>query len=139
MPVAKKIRASATTDIPAINNLLAVCFPNRKVVFADADCLVIEEAGSIAACAMFRITADECEIIDICVNPEFRRKGLAEKLLEELLSKGAAKIFLEVEQDNLPAIRLYEKHGFRRIGFRKNYYRYLDGRTADALVMGKDT
>ena len=45
-------------------------------------------------------------------------------------------IFLETRVDNLPAIKLYEKHGFRRISIRKNYYKSNDGRE-DAIVFKK--
>lgn len=81
--------------------------------------------------------AGEIEINNIAVLPEFRRMGIADKLLScafELFPdvQGA---YLEVRQSNLPAQKLYEKHGFVKVGKRKNYYR---NPTENALLMNKN-
>jgi len=75
----------------------------------------------------------EAEIITIATRPGVRRQGVAGALLKAACAKTAG-MFLEVATDNQSAISFYEKHGFTRIGVRKNYYRRPDGMAVDALV-----
>ena len=61
--------------------------------------------------------------------------GIGSKLLEELIKKAkdtSTLITLEVNEENKPAIHLYEKYGFKLLGKRKNYYK-----DNDALIMTK--
>ena len=85
-----------------------------------------EREGKIACFALGRVVADEGELLRLGTSPQFRRQGLAEKSLAALLGKmrevGAARCFLEVRSRNAPAIALYEKLGFKRVGLRKKYY-----------------
>lgn len=71
--------------------------------------------------------AGEAELYRIAVRPSLRRRGLASELMKELISsrKGNSDevIFLEVRSKNIPAIALYEKFGFERIGVRTGYYK----------------
>jgi ribosomal-protein-alanine N-acetyltransferase len=68
----------------------------------------------------------EADITDIAVHPDFRRNGIGEGILGELISYCKAnfctKLNLEVRESNIPAQKLYEKCGFIRDGERKNYY-----------------
>lgn len=70
--------------------------------------------------------AGECEVIDIAVDLKFRRRGIASQLMEDVI--GFCKdsvipvIHLEVRESNIAAISLYEKVGFKRVGFREKYY-----------------
>ncbi len=93
--------------------------------------------GKIAAYALGRVIADEGELLRLGTSPQQRRQGLAEKTLGALLNKmrekGAARCFLEVRSRNVPAISLYEKRGFKRVGLRKKYYG-----DDDAIVMTID-
>ncbi len=57
----------------------------------------------------------------IAVHPNYRRKGVGEALLNEVL-KYKKDVYLEVRISNEPAIKLYEKLGFRRITTLKSYY-----------------
>ena len=81
---------------------------------------------------------EDADILNVCVAPEARRRGLAEALMLELerrlLPKGVEKITLEVRASNEPAIRLYEKLGYFQVGTRKNYY---EKPREDALIMQK--
>ncbi|NLN55477.1 MAG: ribosomal protein S18-alanine N-acetyltransferase [Clostridiales bacterium] len=76
----------------------------------------------------------ECQITNVAVEEKHRRKNIAllliKRLLEEAKKRNCEKAFLEVAENNLPAIRLYEKLGFRVTGRRKGYYR-----DSDALLM----
>lgn len=92
-----------------------------------------EEAAPPAGYAAFRHAAGEAELLRLAVLPEERRRGIARALvaegIERLLAAGVQVCFLEVRADNGPAIALYERLGFARIGRRRGYYR--DG--SDAL------
>ena len=72
---------------------------------------------------------DSLDIFEIAVDKNFRKKGLASKLLNRINDE--RKILLEVSEKNDVAINLYKKNGFKMISRRKNYY--LDG--SDAIVM----
>ena len=72
---------------------------------------------------------DSLDIFEIAVDKNFRKKGLASKLLNRINDE--RKILLEVSEKNKVAINLYKKNGFKMISRRKNYY--LDG--SDAIVM----
>jgi len=84
-----------------------------------------QNSAIIGFCAYSCVT-DECEILNIAVHPEHRRKGAARSLLkaaiDDAVKKGARQFFLEVRESNLSAISLYKSFGFIGIGKRKNYY-----------------
>ena len=77
---------------------------------------------------------DEAEIGNLCVAGKYRREGIAKKvmagLFERLKKEGVKTVFLEVNKENLPAIRLYEVLGFEVYGSRKDYY----GQGQDAIL-----
>ncbi len=85
-----------------------------------------ERDGKIVGYALGRVVADEAELLKICVLSEWRKQGIAEKMLVRLLGKmrenGAAACFLEVRSKNAPALALYEKLGFQKIALRRDYY-----------------
>ncbi len=70
--------------------------------------------------------SDECELYRIAVLPGYRKQGAADRLMNYFIDKcrenGIKNVFLEVRCDNEPAKHLYEKHGFVKVGRRKNYY-----------------
>ena len=82
--------------------------------------------GAALAFIMSRIAADEAEILSVAVAPQARGRGLAGELLRHHLSRvaarGATRMFLEVGEDNQPALRLYRKAGFFEVGKRAGYY-----------------
>ena len=84
---------------------------------------------------MFSLALDEVEVIDIRVAHTHRRQGLGERLLRESLAALSARsVFLEVRRTNSPAVAMYEKIGFLKVGVRHNYYQVLSGRE-DAVIM----
>jgi ribosomal-protein-alanine N-acetyltransferase len=79
----------------------------------------------IGYCGM-QAVAGEGSVFNVAVLPEYRRQGVGESLVIELLRKskelGLDQLLLEVRPSNLKAIWLYEKCGFVFFGLRKNYY-----------------
>ncbi|GGH35563.1 ribosomal-protein-alanine N-acetyltransferase [Cribrihabitans marinus] len=96
-------------------------------------------AGDVRCFALGRIIVDEAELLTIATHPEHRRRGLAADCMAawqaEATRRGATRAFLEVASDNLPAISLYHRCGFRRHGLRRGYYRRPGLDAADAILM----
>jgi ribosomal protein S18 acetylase RimI-like enzyme len=84
----------------------------------------------------FSKSFESVDIIDIVVEPTYRRKGIATKLLNHLIdnNRDVDSIFLEVRDDNKDAIEFYLVNNFEVINKRKAYYK--DG--VDALIMKRD-
>jgi ribosomal-protein-alanine N-acetyltransferase len=82
---------------------------------------------------------DEVHLLNITVAPEFQGQGWARVMLDALAiwSRGqkADWLWLEVRVGNQRAMHVYERHGFRRVGLRKNYYPDGHGQREDAVVM----
>jgi ribosomal-protein-alanine N-acetyltransferase len=96
----------------------------------------------IAGFALIRQAADEAELLTIAVDPKWRGKKIGQALLraafDDLLLSPARRMFLEVDEQNAAAIRLYTGQGLTRIGARNGYYPRPDGSAATALVMARD-
>jgi [ribosomal protein S18]-alanine N-acetyltransferase len=96
--------------------------------------------GAPIGFVLSRIVQDEAEILTVAVMPAERGRGLARRLLDTHLSRlaalGARQVFLEVEQGNATAVRLYRRAGFRDVGRRDGYYR-KPNENAAALVLGR--
>lgn len=91
---------------------------------------------------MSRLAADEAEILSVAVARNQQGRGLARQLLtlhlRRLAGLGVRTVFLEVDEHNKPAIKLYGRAGFREVSRRDNYYPLPGGRTAAALVLRRD-
>jgi ribosomal-protein-alanine N-acetyltransferase len=87
-----------------------------------------------------RLAADEAEILSVAVARSWRGRGLARRLLDlhlrRLAGLGLRAVFLEVDEDNTPARRLYARAGFREVGRRPGYYAQSGGK--GALVLRRD-
>lgn len=142
------VRKMQPEDLPAVAELEAACFsePWSEQAFRDAlkqpEALMMTAIGMgnnpMGYCGIY-LSADEGEITNVAVHPDHRKQGIADVILTEVLSKaqkrGAQIIYLEVRESNLPAQKLYEKHGFESCGIRKNFYRKP---TEHAIVMSCD-
>ncbi len=69
---------------------------------------------------------DRIEINQITVSSCYRKKGYASMLLSKLIFFDKP-ITLEVKSDNIAALSLYRKHGFKEVSIRKGYYNGIDG------------
>jgi [ribosomal protein S18]-alanine N-acetyltransferase len=92
--------------------------------------------------AVSRMAADEAEILSIGIDSTHRGRGLSRDLLlthlGHLAGRGIRTIFLEVEENNQPARRLYEWAGFSVVGRRERYYQEPGGQQLNALLMRRD-
>lgn len=91
---------------------------------------------------LMRAVADEAEILTLAVRPSARRAGLGGRLVGEgvlaAAARGAARVFLEVAEDNAAARALYARAGFVEAGRRPAYYAAADGGRRDALLLALD-
>ena len=101
--------------------------------------LVAAEGEQVAGYIGSQTVLDETDMMNVAVHPDFRRQGIAEALVNELVENlknmGSHCLTLEVRASNAPAISLYEKLGFHEIGRRRNYYR---NPREDALILRKE-
>jgi [ribosomal protein S18]-alanine N-acetyltransferase len=107
--------------------------------------VVADRAMSGARLAGFvisRLAADQAEVLSIAVAAPYRGQGLARKLLDVHLRRlalyGIGAVFLEVDERNLPARRLYAGLSFHEVGRRESYYAEAGNEGGTALVLRRD-
>lgn len=114
----------------------------RDCIRVGYHCQVLETPhGFIQTYGVMSAAAGEAHILNLCVRPELRGRGLSRRMLEHLLELARTaevqSVFLEVRPTNTAALRLYNSAGFCEIGLRPGYYPAAGGRE-DALVMAKE-
>lgn len=81
----------------------------------------------------------EADIMNVAVDPAYRRQGIAEQLLlrleQDLKDEDVHSLTLEVRPSNTPAVSLYEKLGYKQVGCRRGYYHHPK---EDALILRKE-
>jgi ribosomal-protein-alanine N-acetyltransferase len=96
----------------------------------------------LAGFVMSRIVAGESEILSVAVDASHQGRGLARALLRlhlgRLAGLGVKTVFLEVDENNQPARRLYARIGFREVGRRTGYYAGGPSGPGDALTLRRD-
>lgn len=135
---------AAARHLPQVERLEQRCFsvpwteaqlraqlPDDRHVF-----LVAERGGEVLGYVGLMHVLDEGYISNVAVSPDCRRQGIGAALIAEL-TRCAGRLelsflTLEARASNAPAIRLYEKMGFRQVGRRKNYYQRPE---EDAILM----
>ncbi len=133
-------RATAE-DLPALAELERLCFSHpwspsqiAEELAASAGaggvlllCAGDRPARAIRAFCAYRVVVDEMHVLDLAVDPGWRRRGLARFLLRAAMRRaaraGARLALLEVRAGNRAALALYERLGFLRRGLRRDYYR----------------
>ena len=75
--------------------------------------------------------SDNTEILNFCVEPEYRKQGIGSKLFQEVEKVTSGDISLEVRVSNTNAINFYTKRGFKKVAIRKGYY----SNGEDAILM----
>jgi ribosomal-protein-alanine N-acetyltransferase len=139
------IRKMMLDDIEQVIAIDRVSFslpwPERSFRFELTDnpasrCWVAEVDGRLVGIVVAWLIVDEVHVATIATHPEFRRQGIAKRLLShalrELRHEGAQSSFLEVRASNYAAQEMYRKFGYEKSGIRPRYYRDND---EDALLM----
>lgn len=139
-----QFRAMTEADLAAVLAIeeQSYEFPWTPGIFRDClhlgyHCYVIEAATGIVGYGILSIGAGESHVLNLCIHPRHRRRGLGRALLRFLMAKARASrvdcVLLEVRPSNEAAIRLYRSLGFNEVGLRKGYYPAHGGRE-DALL-----
>jgi ribosomal-protein-alanine N-acetyltransferase len=141
---------ASARDAAAISALHAASF-RRGWSEQEVEGLLIERnvithratlGATLTGFIMSRLAGDETEILSVAVARAQQGRGLARKLLDlhlrRLAGLGARAVFLEVDEHNRAAIRLYNRAGFLEVSRRANYYPADGGETAAALVLRRD-
>ncbi|HUJ22343.1 MAG TPA: ribosomal protein S18-alanine N-acetyltransferase [Bryobacteraceae bacterium] len=130
------IRPATESDLDEIWRIQSASLPAVNWNPADylrQQCLVAAWKERLAGFAVARHTGpDEMEILNVAVDPPFRRRGVARSLIQQLLAEYRGAVFLEVRQSNLPARKLYHSLGFEAVAVRQDYY---DAPAESAIVM----
>lgn len=115
---------------------LELCKQNLKIkIGLDSYYIVAKQNQEIVGFAGILKIIDEVNIMNIVVRKDKRQEGIGSKLLNEIFEiakqQKAQSITLEVNENNQPAIKLYQKFGFEQVGLRKKYYHNQD----NAIIM----
>lgn len=140
-----QLRGMRIDDLDVVSGLevLSYEFPWSLGIFSDCvkgghPCWVLCVDTVITGYGILSMGAGEAHLLNLCIAPDHRGRGLGRHLLGRLLDiarwNGAERVFLEVRPSNPLAKALYESVGFKEIGRRPRYYPARDGRE-DAIVM----
>lgn len=123
-------RSLTEADLEQVAAIQSLCpqaaqWPVASYILYDS--LIAIERGRVAGFLIVRqLSGDEYEILNLAVAPNFRRRGIARRLLERARldqEQGVARRwYLEVRESNSPAISLYSSLGFEHAGLRQDYY-----------------
>jgi ribosomal-protein-alanine N-acetyltransferase len=97
---------------------------------------------ALAGFIISRLASDEAEILSVAIASQWRGRGLSQPLLDRHLRRlaglGVRTLFLEVDSDNAPALKLYARAGFREVGRREGYYPRSGAGASPALVLRRE-
>jgi ribosomal-protein-alanine N-acetyltransferase len=147
-----QIDCGTSNDIDAVMSVMDAAFGQRFgeawtrsqlagiLPMGGVSLMLAREARGDAAVgfSLFRIVADECELLLLAVLPTHHRRGVGSRLLESFLNRvrneGVTRVHLEVRDGN-PAVAMYRTAGFSPVGRRRNYYHAPDGKRFDAITL----
>ena len=142
-----EIKRMNTQHVSQVAALEQICFSapwSEKSIAGELDnplslWLVWEEEDTVLGYVGSQTVLGETDMMNVAVSPDARRRGIAEKLIlelvEQLKKRDSHCLTLEVRASNAPAIALYEKLQFTQVGRRPNYYR---NPKEDALILRKE-
>ena len=134
-----KIDKMTVKDLESIKDILISAFDDfwnynilkDELKSENSKYIIAKSNNKIVGFAGIKILFDEADIMNIVVKKDYRNKGIGSILLENLVSLSEkfclSSLSLEVNEENIPAINLYKKLGFKNIGIRKNYYNEKNG------------
>lgn len=135
------------TDIPEVQRIDRMCFSDAWTEAAYHDLFRYETNqyyiaaadNEICGFAGISISVDTADVMKIGICPEWRRQGIAQALLQELLVNAKIKkcrqVMLEVRESNHSARQLYLKNHFQELAVRKDYYK---NPVENAIVMSRE-
>jgi ribosomal-protein-alanine N-acetyltransferase len=140
-----ELRPMTGADLPAVMAIenAIYAFPWTLGNFRDSlaagyDCSVYVRNGELIGYAVVMLASDEAHLLNLSIAAGCQGQGYGSQLLQRLCEvargQGARLIFLEVRPSNAAGLRLYARHGFQRVGLRRNYYPAQAGRE-DALML----
>ncbi len=141
------IKSMKQTDLDDVMAVEEVAFASpwnrgmylRELERLDACYLTAKSGRLLIGYGGVLVILDEAHIMTLAVRDDYRRQGIAMRILLELIGRAeemeAHFLTLEVRKSNQPAISLYEKLGFQIMGERKHYY--IDN-LENALIMWTD-
>lgn len=143
-----RLRPMREADLNAVLQVerAAYEFPWTRAIFRDClrvgyYCFVYETAAGLIGHGIMSVSAEESHLLNICVHPDYQRRGFGRLLVDFLLRharrKRAQVALLEVRVSNIRAYKLYTQLGFDEIGIRKEYYPARHGRE-DAIILARD-
>jgi [ribosomal protein S18]-alanine N-acetyltransferase len=144
------IEPASLRDAPRLAQLHGASFHRGwgegefEVMLSERNTLVhrLRRGRKVVGFAVSRMAADEAELLTIAIDKTQRGRGLSRDLLlthlGHLAGRGVRKVFLEVEENNQPARRLYDWAGFEVVGRRERYYQQAGGEDLNALLMRRD-
>jgi ribosomal-protein-alanine N-acetyltransferase len=138
-----RIRRLTYPDLPQVIGIERRAFPTPwslamfvlELSKASGTCLAAVSGGRLVGYLICSRYETVWHVMNVAVDPERRREGVASALLAELfvrVGEEQVRYTLEVRRSNHGAIRLYEREGFRAAGLRRRYYQ---DNGEDALVM----
>lgn len=139
------VRRLGIEDIDRVFKIeqLAYPFPWTRGIFVDClrvgyACFGLQIGKHLAGYSIASTAAGEAHLLNLCIHPDWQRRGYGSLLLEYMINHVARldseAIFLEVRISNPRAVELYKNRGFKVIGRRPSYYKAGEGRE-DAIVM----
>ncbi len=145
LPPTIHLRPMLESDLPGVYGLEVTSQPLpwplwffRRQVRQGASCWVLEEEAGIVGFGIVAFAKNRAHIMNMCVAPGYRRRGLGRRILLHLLGvarhRHCRRAWLEVRRANRPAIGLYRTLGFRTKAIRKGYYPTRTGRQNGLLM-----
>jgi len=137
------IQRATLRDLPALARLQRQCFGGQAyglvtlavlACWPSAELLVAQLGDALVGCAIGDVRGKQGRVLNLCVAPEVRRRGIGRTLLlalEQVL--GAEQFTLMVEDKNTAAQALYQRLGYLPVGEVRHYY----GRNRHGIVMQK--
>lgn len=143
-----QLRPMVEADLPHVLKVEQRCYEFPWTLGIFRDCLrvgyhgyVVESPSGLIGHGVMSIGAGECHLLNICVHPDWQRRGLGRQLVETLLevarTKRVSTALLEVRVSNAAAYRLYVNLGFNEVGMRHHYYPGRAGRE-DAIILARE-
>lgn len=141
-----ELRPMVGADLPAVMAIETGVYPFpwtpgnfRDALAAGYSCWICVRDCEPIGYAVLMFAADEAHLLNLSIAAAFQRQGYGSLLLRRLCefarAHGARLMILEVRPSNAAGQRLYEHHGFQRVGLRREYYPAHGGRE-DALILG---